>query len=88
MVADVGIRRGHPLFTLRYLRRHDTVAKVGDPAGFTSLRAGLVSDQTSLCHPGTAECCNLVRAIVDNCVLCQKWCCYPCWSCVVREAIS
>lgn len=73
MAAEVGIganaRPDHPLFTFCHLRRHATVAKVGDPAGLTSLQAGLVLDQTSLHHPGTAECCNRVRAIVDNCVL-------------------
>lgn len=66
MAAEVGIganaRPDHPLFTFCHLRRHATVAKVGDPAGFTSLQAGLH-------HPGTAECCNRVRAIVDNCVI-------------------
>lgn len=92
MVAEVGLgtngRRGHPLFTFCHLRRHGTVAKVGGPAGFRSLRAGLLLDQSSRRHPGTAECCNLVRAIADNCVLSQKWCCHACWSCVVSEGIS
>lgn len=40
MVAEVGIgtntRPGRPLFTFCYPRRHATVAKMGDPAGFTS----------------------------------------------------
>lgn len=41
MVAAVGIgadaRPGQPLFTFCYLRKHEPVAKVGDPAGFTSV---------------------------------------------------
>lgn len=41
MVAAVGIganaRPGQPLSTFCYLRKHDPVAKVGDPAGFTSV---------------------------------------------------
>lgn len=58
MVAAVGIganaRPPRPLFTFCYLRRHDTVAKVGDAAGFTPLRAGLFrTSRASSWHCGT-----------------------------------